>query len=159
MKTYIKNSKQKLPISLLEAWEFISDPHNLKTITPDYMKFKIISGGDKPLLSGQVIEYRVTPVLGIPTKWVSEIKNVNEHHYFVDEQKHGPYALWQHHHLLREIPGGVEMEDIIDYQVPFGLIGRFMHPFFIKPKLDAIFDYRRKKLIELFGAFNSEIIS
>jgi hypothetical protein len=45
------------------------------------------------------------------------------------------------------------MEDIVDYKVPFGIIGQLVHPILVKPKLDEIFDYRRKKLIELFGEF------
>ncbi len=74
-----------------------------------------------------------------------------ENQYFVDEQRFGPYALWHHTHFIKEIPGGVEMEDIIDYKVPFGILGRLVHPILVAPKLNEIFDYRRKKLIELFG--------
>lgn len=45
------------------------------------------------------------------------------------------------------------MEDIIDYKIPFGWLGQLMHPILVKPKLDEIFAYRKKKLIELFGEF------
>ena len=151
MKIYTKSSKQNLPITIQEAWEFLSNPKNLKTITPDYMGFIIESGADRPMFPGQIIEYIVTPVLGIKTKWVTEITHVQELHYFVDEQRFGPYSLWHHKHFLKEIPGGVEMEDIIHYKIPLGFIGQLVHPILVKPKLDEIFDYRRKKLIDLFG--------
>jgi ligand-binding SRPBCC domain-containing protein len=153
MKIYTKRSLQNLPISLNEAWDFLSDPKNLKTITPEYMGFIIESGADRPMFPGQIIQYIVTPVMGIKTKWVTEITHVQEKKYFVDEQRFGPYSLWHHKHFLKEIPGGVEMEDIIDYKVPMGWIGQLVHPFIVKPKLDEIFEYRRKKLIELFGEF------
>ncbi len=153
MKIYTKKSIQNLPIPLNEAWNFLSNPKNLKTITPEYMSFIIESGADRPMYPGQIIQYIVTPVLGIKTKWVTEITHVQENKYFVDEQRFGPYALWHHKHFIREIPGGVEMEDIIDYKVPFGLLGQLVHPFMVKPKLDEIFEYRRMKLIELFGEF------
>jgi ligand-binding SRPBCC domain-containing protein len=151
MKIYTKSSKQNLPISIQEAWEFLSNPKNLKTITPDYMGFVIESGADRPMFPGQIIEYIVTPVLGIKTKWVTEITHVEELRYFVDEQRFGPYSLWHHKHFLKEIPGGVEMEDVIHYKIPMGFIGQLVHPILVKPKLDEIFDYRRKKLIDLFG--------
>jgi ligand-binding SRPBCC domain-containing protein len=89
--------------------------------------------------------------LGIKAKWVSEITQVVEKEYFIDEQRFGPYAFWHHKHFIKEIEGGVEMEDVIDYKVPMGILGQLVHPFLVKPKLEEIFEYRRKKLIELFG--------
>ena len=153
MKIYNLHSKQNLPISLEEAWEFLSNPKNLKTITPPYMGFKTLSGDDRDMFAGQIIQYIVTPVLGIPMKWVTEITHVQDKKYFVDEQRFGPYALWHHKHFLKEIPGGVEMEDIVDYKVPMGILGQLVHPFLVAPKLKEIFDFRTKKLIELFGEF------
>jgi ligand-binding SRPBCC domain-containing protein len=153
MKIYTLHSKQNLPISLEEAWEFLSNPKNLKTITPPYMGFKTLSGDDRDMFAGQIIQYIVTPVFGIPMKWVTEITHVQDKRYFVDEQRFGPYALWHHKHFLKEIPGGVEMEDIVDYKVPMGILGQMVHPFLVAPKLKEIFDFRTKKLIELFGEF------
>ena len=153
MKIYTLHKKQQLPISLDEAWEFLSNPRNLKKITPDYMSFDIVSKIDRPLYTGQIIQYIVTPLLGIKTKWVSEITHIEEKKYFVDEQMYGPYALWHHKHFIKEIDGGVELEDIIDYKVPLGILGQIVHPFLVKPKLEEIFNYRQKKLIELFGAY------
>jgi len=151
MKIYTLQKKQKLPISIEKAWEFLSNPKNLKEITPDYMSFNIISTIDRPLYTGQIIQYIVTPLLGIKTKWVSEITHIEEKKYFVDEQMYGPYALWHHKHFIKEIDGGVELEDIIDYKVPLGILGQLIHPILVKPKLEEIFSYRQKKLIELFG--------
>jgi ligand-binding SRPBCC domain-containing protein len=153
MKIYTLHTKQNLPISLEKAWEFLSDPKNLKTITPEYMGFTILLGADREMYPGQIIQYIVTPVLGIPTKWVTEITHVENKKYFVDEQRFGPYALWHHKHFLKEIPGGVEMEDIVDYKIPFGILGQLVHPIIVQPKLKEIFDYRQKKLIELFGEY------
>ena len=156
MKIYTLHTKQNLPISIETAWEFLSSPKNLKIITPDYMGFKTLSGDEKEMFAGQIIQYIVTPVLGIPMKWVTEITHVVYKKYFVDEQRFGPYALWHHKHFLKEIPGGVEMEDIVDYKVPMGILGQMVHPFLVKPKLKEIFDYRRAKLIELFGEFKEQ---
>ncbi|MDC1198336.1 SRPBCC family protein [Algibacter sp.] len=153
MKIYTYHKKQNLPITLDEAWDFLSDPRNLKTITPEYMGFYILSGADRPMFTGQIIQYIVTPILGIKTKWVTEITHKVDKHYFVDEQRFGPYALWHHKHFIKEIDGGVEMEDIIDYKVPFGWLGQLVHPILVKPKLEEIFNYRTKKLEELYGKY------
>lgn len=153
MKIYTYHKKQNLPITLDEAWDFLSDPRNLKTITPEYIGFNILSGADRPMFTGQIIQYIVTPILGIKTKWVTEITHKVDKHYFVDEQRFGPYTLWHHKHFIKEIDGGVEMEDIIDYKVPFGWLGQLVHPILVKPKLEEIFNYRTKKLEELYGKY------
>ncbi|WP_055446122.1 SRPBCC family protein [Lacinutrix mariniflava] len=153
MKIYTFHRKQNLPITKAQAWEFLSSPKNLKTITPDYMGFDILSGADRPMYAGQIIQYIVTPVLGIKTKWVTEITHVVDGEYFVDEQRFGPYALWHHKHFIKEIDGGVEMEDIIDYKVPMGILGQMVNPILVRPKLEEIFKYRTQKLEELFGKY------
>ena len=155
MKIYTFHRKQNLPISVEKAWSFLSSPKNLKTITPEYMSFDILSGAEKPMFAGQIIQYIVTPLLGIKTKWVSEITQLEYKKYFVDVQLYGPYSLWHHKHFLKEIDGGVEFEDIIDYKVPLGFLGQLVHPFLVKPKLEEIFSYRQKKLVELFGEYKS----
>ena len=151
MKIYQINTKQKLPISVKEAWEFLSSPNNLAEITPKYMNFKILSGANKSIFAGQIIQYKVTPVLGITLKWVTEITHVKQNEYFVDEQRFGPYSLWHHKHFIKEIEGGVEMEDIVDYKIPLGILGQIAHVLFVKNKLTEIFKYRENKLNELFG--------
>lgn len=150
---YSIHTKQNLPISLQDAWDFIADPKNLAVITPDSMGFKTISGDDRKMFAGQVIEYTITPLFGLKMSWVTEITHVQEKAFFVDEQRFGPYAFWHHKHFLKQIPGGVEMEDIVHYKVPMGFLGRLVHPFLVKPRLKEIFDYRHKKLVELFGEF------
>ena len=43
--------------------ELLSNPKNLKDITPEYMRFDIISGDDKKMFPGQIIEYILTQYL------------------------------------------------------------------------------------------------
>ena len=153
MKIYRLETIQNLPISKSHAWDFLSNPKNLKRITPDYMRFKIINGMADKMYAGQIIQYMVTPVMGIPTKWVTEITHVDDGNYFVDEQRFGPYSLWHHKHFIKAIKNGVEMKDIIDYKIPLGIIGRIAQPILVAPKLKEIFEYRKNALIELFGTY------
>ncbi|TCK64886.1 ligand-binding SRPBCC domain-containing protein [Winogradskyella wandonensis] len=153
MKIYTLHKTQKLPISLDEAWDFLCNPANLSKLTPPEMQMKIISGADRPMYAGQVLQYSVTPVAGIKTKWVSEITQYKHKSYFVDDQLYGPYSFWHHKHFVHEIKGGVEMEDIIDYKVPLGIIGQLMHPILVKPKLESIFEYRKTQMEKIFGSY------
>jgi ligand-binding SRPBCC domain-containing protein len=97
-----------------------------------------------------MIEYKVTPLLGIPLTWITEIKAVKEGEFFIDEQRKGPYAIWHHEHHFKEVDGGVEMTDIVSYEVPFGILGKLVHPIIVKPKLSQIFNYRTKRVNEIF---------
>lgn len=145
------SSKQELPISMDEAWVFLSDPKNLKRITPDYMGFDILSGADRKMFPGQIIQYILTPVLGIPFRWVTEITHVKEGEYFVDEQRFGPYSFWHHKHFIYPTENGVVMEDVVDYKIPLGILGKLAHMIFVKYKVKQIFTYREKALNEIFN--------
>ncbi|MBX2917263.1 MAG: SRPBCC family protein [Cyclobacteriaceae bacterium] len=151
MKLYTIKRTQFLPISLNEAWEFFSTPRNLAKITPAEMGFHIlyVSGGEKTY-AGQIIRYKVQILPGIKTHWVTEITHVNEPIYFVDEQRFGPYALWHHQHHFKEVPGGVEMTDEVNYAIPLGLLGRIANALFVGREVNRIFDYRFKVLEEYF---------
>lgn len=144
--------KQWLPISLDEAWAFFSNPSNLKEITPAQMGFVVTSSyhGEK-MYAGQIIRYIVKPLFGIPLKWCTEITHVVEKQYFVDEQRFGPYAFWHHQHRFTEQNGGVLMEDILHYKVPFGILGSLVDRMIVNREVNTIFAYRRKILSERFG--------
>lgn len=151
-KVYSIKTTQLIPVSLEKAWDFFSNPANLQAITPEKMSFKIISAhhGEK-MYSGQIIEYKVKPVLGIPLYWMTEITHVEDKKFFVDEQRFGPYSLWHHQHHFKEMNGGVEMTDIVHYKIPFWFLGDIANSFFVKNKLKNIFDYRYKKIEEIFA--------
>ncbi len=151
MKVYTLKRTQFLPISLEEAWDFFSTPRNLKEITPGHMKFdiKYISGGDR-MYAGQLIRYIVYVLPGMPVRWTTEITHVKEPHYFVDEQRFGPYAMWHHQHHFKEVDGGIEMMDEVNYAIPFGWIGQLTNWLFVSRKVNTIFDYRFEVLENKF---------
>jgi ligand-binding SRPBCC domain-containing protein len=152
---YQYTSRQELATTMEEAWSFLSDPKNLKRITPDYMGFDILSGAERNMFSGQIIQYRLTPILGIPFRWVTEITHVQEGAFFVDEQRFGPYTFWHHKHFIKKTENGVIMEDIVDYKLPLGPLGWLAHALFVRVKVKQIFDYREKALNEIFNTTSS----
>lgn len=116
------------------------------------MGFNIISKFHGPVMyPGQLIEYKVSPVLGIPLYWMTEITHVETNRYFVDEQRFGPYCLWHHQHHFKEVEGGVEMTDIVHYRIPLGILGDFANWLFVAKKLKGIFDHRKTSVEEYFG--------
>lgn len=124
-------------------WDFASSPKNLKEITPDYMLFNITSEGlPEKMYPGMIITYEVSPLLNIKMKWVTEITQVVEKKFFIDEQRIGPYSLWHHQHFFEENDEGVLMTDIVTYKPPFGLLGDIANSLFIEKQLEEIFQYR-----------------
>ncbi len=147
---YTLEVSQYLGISLAEAWDFFSSPGNLSKITPEHMGFQITSGVPTKMYPGQIITYKVAPFPGFKTNWVTEITHVSEGHFFVDEQRFGPYRMWHHEHRFEETRGGVLMTDRVSYKLPLGILGRLAHVLFVKNQLKQIFTYREMFLNQLF---------
>ena len=145
---------QRLPISLQEAWSFFSSPRNLPDITPPWLEFSLTAEREETMYAGMILTYCLKPLAGVPMCWVSEITHVDEQHFFVDEQRIGPYRLWHHQHLFREMADGVDMTDIVHYRLKWGLFGELAHRWVVRKKLERIFDYRRDRLAELFPTFH-----
>ena len=113
----------KLNTDLETAWEFFSDPKNLKTITPPELNMLITSELPKQMYEGMIITYKVHPILKIPLPWVTEITKIKSNKMFIDEQRYGPYKMWHHEHFFEEFENGVKATDIVSYILPFGPIG------------------------------------
>ena len=141
---------QFVKTDLATCWDFFSSPNNLNKITPKEMGFDVLTEGVENMYEGLMIEYKVRPLLNIPLRWITEITHVKYQEYFVDEQRKGPYKIWHHEHHFKEVQGGVEMTDIVSYELPFGILGKMAHPLVVKKKLDQIFAYRFKIVDELF---------
>ena len=149
---------QKLPVSPDRIWDFLSSPENLKQITPEKMGFEIFSeSSGRKMYAGMIIIYKVRPLLGIPVKWVTEITHVQDLNYFVDEQRFGPYSFWHHKHFIEMINGGVQLTDIVHYKIPLSFIGDLINSLIVKKQLEKIFDYRYKKLEEIFGTYKQPV--
>ncbi len=145
------SQEQLLNASLPEVWRFFSRADNLQKITPDYMHFRITSGElPEEIYPGQVITYKVSPLLGVPLSWMTEITQVVPQKRFIDEQRSGPYRIWHHEHHFSEVPGGVLMKDLVFYELPMGFLGDIAHDLFVKKQLTDIFEFRKQKVAALF---------
>ncbi|TDH23998.1 hypothetical protein EXU57_16035 [Segetibacter sp. 3557_3] len=155
-KVYSIKFVQQIPVTLERAWDYFSSPDNLAEITPPSFGFVVRSKHHgKKMYPGQIIEYTVKPLFGIPLYWMTEITHVEPLKYFVDEQRFGPYSLWHHQHHFKEIEGGVEMTDIVHYKIPYWFMGDIANTLTVNKKLKEVFNYRKKKIEGLMGSFGA----
>ena len=143
--------EQQLHCTPEEAWVFFSSPYNLSKITPKDMGFTVISNlQDQSIYVGMEIDYTVSPLFGLPLRWKTLISQVEPNISFTDFQKKGPYKYWNHFHEFIPNDKGVLMKDTVDYELPFGILGNFVHGLFVKNKLNKIFEYRHNVLEKIF---------
>ena len=143
--------KQLIKVDIEEAWDFFSSPKNLLKITPKEMNFVITSDIPDKAYPGQIITYKVSPILGIPMKWMTEITNVDAPHRFVDNQLVGPYKLWHHQHFFESVSEGTLMTDLVHYSISPWLLGGITDALVVRRQLEKIFDYRYQMVEELFN--------
>lgn len=144
---YCLKTQHLLPASLEEIWNFFSNPVNLSLLTPLHLNLRFTNDlFGKSVYAGQLITYRIRPFAGIPVFWMTEITQVKELAYFIDEQRIGPYSLWHHQHHFETVEGGVLMTDVVHYKVPGAFIGSFLHAVWIKKQLLQIFRFRTEKM-------------
>lgn len=156
-KVYHLQAIQTFPADIKEVWNFFSRPDNLKDITPPSLGFKVHS---KPLqqnmYKGQIIEYTVKPLLGIPLYWMTEITEIDEHKFFVDEQRFGPYSFWHHEHHFKHIDDGIEMTDLVHYKIPYWILGDVANTLLVRNQLKKIFSFRYEYATKKFGKWPGE---
>ena len=149
---YSLHAKQIVDKEIDFLWDFFSKPSNLNKLTPEDVEFKIISGKSDDFYAGKIISYKIKPFKLVTLNWITEISQVKEGSYFIDNQISGPYKMWHHeHHFKSNNDGTTEIIDKVKYKLPFYILGRISHKIFIKRKLIKIFNFRQKKINELFN--------
>jgi ligand-binding SRPBCC domain-containing protein len=141
--------RQSVGGSVDEVFAYFKDPRNLESLTPPWLGFRLMGSSDPEVRLGTTIRYRLR-LHGIPLRWESAITEYQEGQAFADEMTRGPYRRWYHRHLFRPMATGVEIEDIVDYELPFGPVGRLVHAALVRRQLTAIFDYRVARMGERF---------
>ncbi|MDQ1803599.1 SRPBCC family protein [Chryseobacterium sp. CKR4-1] len=144
--------EQQLYCDLETAWRFFSSANNLSKITPKDMNFIVLTKLENDeIYEGMIIDYYVSPLLGIKMSWQTEIIQVSFQKSFTDFQKKGPYKLWNHFHEFIPNEKGVLMRDTINYELPMGVLGEVAHGLFVKNKIEHIFNYRYQILEKMFN--------
>jgi ligand-binding SRPBCC domain-containing protein len=136
-----------LPRPLDVVFPFFADAGNLEALTPPWLRFEILTSLPIEMHTGTLIEYRLR-LHGVALQWQSEITVWEPPFRFVDEQRKGPYRRWIHEHTFKQSSNGIEMNDIVRYSVPGG---RLVNLLFVQRNVRRIFEYRTRKLADLFS--------
>jgi ligand-binding SRPBCC domain-containing protein len=142
--------QQLIPRPVGEVFDFFSKAENLERLTPPWLGFQILTPLPITMEEGALIAYRIR-LLGVPMGWKTRIDVWEPGKRFVDRQLQGPYTLWRHLHEFEEVPEGVLMKDVVDYDLPLGPLGSIAHVAFVKRQLTSIFDFRYRACEEMFG--------
>ncbi len=136
-----------LPRPLEEIFPFFGEARNLEVLTPPWLKFEVLTPAPVIMRVGTLIDYRIK-IHGVPIRWRTEIVEWDPPHRFVDVQLRGPYTLWHHTHTFSERDGGTLCGDHVRYR-PRG--GALINWLFVRGDVARIFDFRRQRLLQLFG--------
>lgn len=135
-----------LPRPIEEVFEFFSDAYNLEVLTPDFLKFRVLTPRPIDIKAGALIDYRLR-LHGLPIRWRTEIALWGPPHRFVDMQLKGPYRWWHHTHTFEAKDGGTLCADRVEYQHHGGPI---IEKLFVRPSVERIFAFRHEKMRALF---------
>lgn len=154
MVEHVLRREQWLPRPIDEVFAFFADARNLEAITPPFLGFRILTPGPIEMKAGARIAYRIR-LRGLPLRWLTEIQSWDPPREFVDVQIRGPYRLWHHTHRFEAVDGGTLVHDEVRYAIGFGPLGRLAHAWMVKRDVETIFDYRARRMGELFGTDSS----
>lgn len=107
---------------------------------------KAISGRTSGLIKkGETVTWKGKH-FGIYLSHQSIISEMKYPHYFIDEQLKGKFKNFKHRHLFKKVNNSVLMIDELEYEVPYGIIGKIFNQLFIKKHLTNFIIERNKYL-------------
>jgi hypothetical protein len=148
--TYLRVWEQWVPQAPETLWPFFCDAHNLETITPPFMRFRVLGQSSRDVREGTSIDYRLR-LDGMPIRWRSRIEAWAPPRSFVDTQVRGPYRLWHHTHEFEPLGAGTLMRDTVRYRLPAGWLGTLAAGRRVAGYVERIFDFRSRRIDEIFG--------
>ena len=148
MRVFTLQTTLWLPQPADRVFAFFADAANLETLTPPWLRFRILTPLPIATAAGTRLDYRLR-YRGLPLRWRTEILAWEPPHRFVDSQIKGPYRRWVHEHTFVEQDGGTLATDNVEYAL---LGGALTNALLIGRDVERIFAYRRQRLHEIFGA-------
>ena len=141
--------EQVLTSPLEEVFQYFADAGNLQELTPAWLHFHIHTPLPIEMGKDALIDYSLR-LFAVPIRWRTQILIWDPPGRFVDIQLKGPYKTWRHTHEFIADPRGTRVIDRVLYELPIAPFGRLAHPFFVRPSLERIFDYRRDQMARRF---------
>jgi hypothetical protein len=138
---FIKRSHFEISAQKLFEWHAQSGA--LERLTPPWERLEIIEPAPS-LTNGSRGTFRIHAG-PFPIRWSFEHRDFQAGRQFCDVMIHGPFHRWEHaHRFIPDGPGSCWLEDRIEYELPFGRIGRALGGRFVRHKLERLFEYRHR---------------
>ena len=99
---------------------------------------------------GAEYEFRLSRA-GISMLWEITVEDVIPGEFLRDRQSRGPFSLWVHTQKFEDHGQGTLLTDIVEYDVPFGLLGKLADDIFVRRDLKKIFQHRHQKISHRFA--------
>lgn len=123
---------------------FHDEAASLVAITPPPVRVKVLRF-DAPVRAGSRVIFKLMlGPLAVAT-WDGEIVEHQPGVSFRDVLRRGPFGKWSHTHAFEAAAGGTRVIDRVEYEPPFGLIGKIIDPVFVRPALRFMFWYRARQ--------------
>jgi ligand-binding SRPBCC domain-containing protein len=133
------------------VFPFFADARNLERITPDLLRFRVLTPAPIQMRPGALIDYRLS-LRGLPMRWQTQITSWDPPMRFEDRQLKGPYRQWWHTHLFAEADGGTTVRDEVRYRLRGpDLLTRAINRLLVQPDVSRIFAYRHGALEQALG--------
>ena len=150
-KTHRLYRKTRVPASVEDVFHFFGQVENLGRITPAWYHFRSLTPTPLALSLGLQIDFALK-LNGFPVSWKTEITGWDPPHSFEDTQIRGPYKQWVHFHKFTAEGNETIMEDAVVYRCPGWILEPLVDFWYVRRKLEAIFDYRENKVLSIFRA-------
>ena len=151
----IQTSK-RLPIQVEEAWDFFTSPENLQSVMPPWLDYQLSSSPPEYLHPGAMYSAQMRPFPGVTLHTVNTVMHIRPPSLFITEQRVGPFKLWHHEYHFKELQDGVVVDEVVQYGMRYGPMGRLVHDLFVRKRLHAIFMHRARALDQRFGAMQRQ---
>ncbi len=123
------------------VFEFHEQPEALALLTPPWEQARVVHAAKiSELGSRAIVEVSFLGLFSV--RWIAEHTAYDPPHFFEDIQIKGPFKSWRHRHIIKPDPAGSILRDEIEYEPPFGLIGRMVAPVAIERRLQRAFNFR-----------------
>ncbi len=126
-------------------FDFHLDSNNISKITPKNIRVELLND-DTQAYEGKIVKIK-TAKMFIPAYWEVKIEKLDKPNILIDKAIKSPFKYWKHQHIFTKNGNMSELQDIIEYQLPFGFLGKIFEPF-IERDIKNMFEYRHKKTKE-----------
>lgn len=139
-----------LPCPISRVWEFHASAEALKALTPPWRQVEVLSD-DLRVVEGAI--HRIRVKMGpMRLEWHARIVACDPPRGFSDVADRSPFARWLHHHRFVSMgPATTKLRDEIEYEAPFGFLGRIADAVFIRRDLERLFAFRHAETARLLA--------